>query len=213
MTEIFDLMPKALRITAPLVPYITIVFGLFIAENAWAAILGYHLGMIIIICLTGNKVPIGLIITSKSRIIPILTALVGMCGGVSILFLWHIGIFTIDVSNYLALIGLNNSKSFAVFIIYFCIVNPWLEEYYWRGYLKGGSSKPEVNDIFFSGYHIVVLYQLVESIWLIGVFFALIAAAWLWRQANSKSRGLFPSVISHLFADASVMVVVCLNIF
>ena len=88
------------------------------------------------------------------------------------------------------------------------MVNPWIEEYYWRGYLGSNTKKIILNDLLYSGYHLVVLAGKVEIVWLIVIFFALAVVAWFWRQTNRWSQGMLPSTASHLAADITVMLTI-----
>ncbi len=133
-------------------------------------------------------------------------AAVGIGGGLLLWFLkpWVLLIGEIEV--FTQSVGLTQ-QSWPLFITYFILVSPVLEEIYWRSYLGNPSTKPALNDFLFAGYHIIVLAGIVQVVWLVVIFLVLAAAAWIWRLANRLGGGLMSSFISHLAADISIILV------
>jgi len=197
------------RILPPIIPYITIGIGLLIFHNAWLAILSYHAGMIAIILLSKTRISLKQAFQCKKAWIPIITALVGAGGGLLLYVLWPLLSVPDDISLYIRSIGLNE-QTWPVFLAYFVIINPLIEEYYWRGCLASATRGITANDLLFSGYHLLVLAGHMEAIWLLGVFLVLAAGAWFWRQANRLNGGLLASVVSHIAADIAVMLTIYL---
>ncbi len=195
------------NVIAPAAPYLAIGVGLLLLHNVWIAVVSYHLLMLILILLSGDQVRLGRLFNSASRIIPIAAGAVGVCGGILLFLLWPWLAVDPGLNPYLHSIGLN-SASWPFFIAYFMLVNPWLEEYYWRGFLGSGQKHPAPADFLFAGYHILVLAGKVEIVWLIAVFAVLAFAAWAWRQANRMGQGLLPSFVSHLAADITIILVI-----
>ena len=130
--------------------------------------------------------------------------MIGACGGLLLYLLWPLLSIPPDINIQLQNIGLT-AATWPYFILYFILVNPWIEEYYWRGYLGSESKYILPVDLFFAGYHVMVLAGKVDFIWLIAVFATLSFAAWLWRQANRISLGLLPSLASHMAADITII--------
>ncbi len=192
------------KIIAPIIPYITIGIGLLLLNNAWIAIIAYHLGIIVVLLLSRERLSLKKLFRSTGYKIPLFTALVGACSGILLYLLWPLLSIPPDINVYLQNIGLTR-QAWPYFLAYFALVNPWIEEYYWRGYLGNDSKYPTLNDVFFSGYHIMVMAGKVAIIWLLVVFAALLLGAWFWRQSNRISHGLLPSLVSHLAADITVI--------
>jgi hypothetical protein len=195
------------RIWAPLVPYITIGIGFLILHNAWISILGYHLGMVLVIWLTGRKYPRSQTWKSRNKIILIAMSALGGMGGILLYLFWPLLGIPADVNQFLHNIGLTETL-WPYFIAYFILVNPWLEECYWRGYLGSDSKRITLNDLLFSGYHILVVAGTISVAWVIVVFVVLCVGAWFWRQVNRWNRGLLASIISHFAADAGVILTI-----
>jgi hypothetical protein len=192
---------------APAVPYIAVGVGVYIFHNAWAAILGYHLGMLLILYLSGAAVFLRSLFYCRDYKLPVFAAIAGSLGGVLLYFLWPLISTTIDLKS--ALLDINiNSSTWSVLIPYLIFINPWLEEWYWRGYLGSYSRKIILNDFLFAGYHLLILAGKIEFYWLIIVFVILLCSAWIWRQINRKNEGLLASTTSHLAADASILLAI-----
>lgn len=200
---------KVKQFLAPAIPYIAMIVGLVIWQNAWVAMCGYHLGIVVIILLTGTDTPLSLLFKSHQIGLPLILAGLGICGGILLYLLWPLLEVPVNISSILQQMGLN-STSWPFFLIYFMAVNPFLEEYYWRGLLRSDIKRPVLNDILFAGYHLFVLAGKMEVYWLVVILFLLTASAWFWRQTNRWCGGLLPSVLCHLSADISVITAIYL---
>jgi membrane protease YdiL (CAAX protease family) len=76
------------------------------------------------------------------------------------------------INSHLQSIGLT-ADSWPYFIAYFIIINPWLEEFFWRGFLVNLSRKIVLNDLLFAGYHLLVLAGTMDAVWLAAIFLIL----------------------------------------
>ncbi len=200
-----------LRRLAPLVPYIAVSLGLFVVHSAWAALVGYHLLMAA--CLTFSGAWTGQLrkFRAPGRLgWIVLVMLVGLAGGLGLYFLWPIYGIIPDLGAQLLPLGLN-PVSWPFFIIYFSLVNPWLEEIFWRGWLGSQSLKLELNDLFFAGFHLLVIGGYVRWPSMLFVLLTLTGVGWFWRQVTRRERSLLPASLSHLVADAAILVAVYLH--
>jgi hypothetical protein len=196
-----------MRVLAAFVPYVTVGIGLMVFHNAWLAILSYHAGMVAVMSLSRTRIAVGGSFRLNGYLIPVSAALAGACGGALLYILWpHMGLAG-DISAFVRSIGLNE-RTWPAFLAYFILVNPLIEECYWRGHLASDSKWPGASDLMFSGYHLVVLAGRVNALWIIVAFAALAAAAWVWRRMNHLYGGLVVSTSSHLAADAAIILTV-----
>jgi uncharacterized protein len=198
---------KILRYWAPYVPYAAVLIGLIAIHNAWVTLLSYHAGIVFFLIFDRKRGNNSRRFYFKNVAWGITAILFGILGGVLLYFLWPFLGITLDFGKSLAKLGLNSS-SWIVFISYFSIVNPILEELYWRGYLGKDDLLPIVRDLLFSGYHLLVLAMFVGIPWLLVVFIILGAAAWFWRQLARISGGLILPIISHMAADLTLILVI-----
>lgn len=192
------------KIFFPSIPYITVGIGLLLFRNAWVAILGYHIGMVIMILSSETGIPVKQVFRSNNCRIPIMAAVIGASAGPFLYMFWPLLVVPIDIDSYLQSIGLTG-ESWPFFLAYHILINPLIEEYYWRGYLGSNTKRITLNDLLFSGYHLIVLAGKVELVWLIIIFLVLTFGAWFWRQFNRLSDGLLASTVSHITADTTVI--------
>lgn len=129
-------------------------------------------------------------------------ALIGASGGIVLYLLRPFILITgdIDIQN----IGLTGA-TWLLFIAYYVGVNPFIEEYYWRGLLGSVSKRIVPNDVFFAGYHAIVLAGYIGATWLALFLAVLSAVAWFWRQINNASEGQLSSTVSHIAADLTII--------
>ena len=192
------------RAFALILPYIAILVGLCGFRNGWLAFAIYHLGIVLVISV-GRRWGLARELARGWKWWLALTGMVfGALGCVFILlFLPHLGLAP-GLAGKLAGLGLSGF-SWTLFVAYHALVNPWLEELYWRGLLGSKAWHPVVEDFAFAGYHILVLAFFVAWPWLMVAFVALAVAGWAWRGMARRSGGLLVPALSHLVADASVM--------
>src|SRR5574337_964380 len=158
---------KSLKTVAPLVPYLAIPFGLFWAQRAWVALLGFHAGMLAVLWIERPAIPIAKLFHKEDNQVMLAACVIaGGSAGVLLYFLWPFLGGARSLPAYLASLGLT-SAIWPFFLAYFCLVNPWLEEYFWRGYLGSPSKSITGVDLFFAGYHLLVLYGILSIGWLL----------------------------------------------
>ena len=195
-----------MRALAPLVPYVTVGIGLHLLHSGWAAILGYHAGMCLFMWAGGG-------FRGSRRLARgwawkeglACTAFCATAGAV-ILLLWPlVGDPARPLAARLATLGLEGASWWA-FAAYYVLVNPFLEEAYWRGWLASDARLPAPSDALFAGYHAVVLVLFVDWPWVAFAFACLLFPAWLWRRLSLRCGGLAIPAVSHLVADVSVIV-------
>jgi membrane protease YdiL (CAAX protease family) len=104
----------------------------------------------------------------------------------------------------LANMGLQNTP-WLLFIFYYFIVNPILEELFWRGYLGSPNLKPAGSDFWYAGYHVLILVLFVDWPWIVLSFVTLVGAGWTWRQLARIYNGLTIPIVSHAAADAGII--------
>lgn len=193
-----------LWIIAPVIPYIAVGIGLLLCHNAWLAMLGYHAGLLLWIYLSGAGFALRRVFTSRGYKIVLLAIALGLAGGMLFYALWPVLGVSVDIDRYASSVGLNET-TWPLFLAYFVIVNPVIEEYYWRGCLGSEIRRPVINDGWFAGYHVLVLAGKMAPVWLPVIFLTLAGAAWAWRQMNRLGGGLLPSLACHVAADITVI--------
>ncbi len=192
---------------APVLPYLAVWGGLFLFKTAWAALIGFHIAILLTLLLPRPNLPINILFKSKySKWIPA-SVLFCSTSGIGLYFLW--GVFGIvdDFSAQLQSLGLTAS-SWPLIIAYFSLVNPFIEEYFWRGVLGNDTKKFYIGDVLYAGYHALVLWGRVHPLSIVFAVMILVSAGWLWRQISREDGGLLAATLGHAIADFTILLTV-----
>ena len=196
-----------LRRAGVLLPYLAVVLGLFVAHNAWLAMMAYHAGMMILLAVASAWPQARRLGALAPGWWSMLMFLSGIGSGIGLGLLWPwLGIDS-RLGARLTVWGLT-AGTWLPFITYFSLVNPWLEELYWRGWLGSMSRRPVPSDLWFGGYHVLILAPFVGWPWLSLVWLSLSGASWLWRQIVRRDGSLITTFLFHLGADASIAIAI-----
>ncbi len=196
------------RLAGAAIPYAAVVAGMYLLHSGWAAILLYHLGMLILLACDRRRSWAPLL-KQGWRLGWGLTAMtLCLLSGPIVYTLWPLlEVPDIALRDNLAFFGLQGN-SWLLFILYFSTAHPILEEIYWRGYLRDDSPGLSPLDPLFAGYHLLVLSFFIRVTWLPLPLAVLTAAGWCWRYLNHKLNGLAVPALSHLAADTAIMIAV-----
>ncbi|HLO14211.1 MAG TPA: CPBP family glutamic-type intramembrane protease [Anaerolineales bacterium] len=191
----------------PILPYLAVGIGLFWFQHAWAALLGFHLAIVISLLLARAQIPVPLLFKSKDIRWVILSSLLCGSSGISLYFLWHsFGVASILPAQ---LESLRLTKpTWPFFILYFVLVNPLIEEYFWRGYLGSPARGLYISDFLYAGFHALILIGKVQMGSVIYSLIVLVLAGWLWRQIAREDQGLLAPVLGHMAADFTILMAV-----
>lgn len=196
---------------APVAVYLAVGLGLFLFRNAWSALLGFHLAIILSLLIAKPNLPIKILCTSSSIKCILVSILLCAGSGIILYFFWDKFGVADDVSTHVEALGLNQSN-WLVFIAYFTLSNPWIEEYFWRGYLGSTTTNFYLSDFLYSGFHGLILMNKVPMDMVMYSMAILVVAGWFWRQIARENHGLLASVLGHMAADLSILLAVFLKI-
>ena len=186
-------------------PYFAVILGVFFFKNGLFAVLLYHL--ILVICVVGinRSKALKLLMSGFHRYLGPLVCLGGLLPGVVIYFLWPIAkLESVDLAQLMESVNLTNT-SFTIFALYACIVNPFLEESFWRGCFKPGLWSLNPVDALFAGYHAIVLIPVVKPIFVLLSFMALMCVGWIFRNIYRLTGGLAICLLTHIVADIAIL--------
>jgi hypothetical protein len=192
-----------------ILPYLAVFLGMITLRSAWGALVGFHLTLLPLLVTHRQTIsPRFLSPISMKLLLPVAAA--GLSAGLGLWLLWpYVGI-PADFPARVAALGLSG-LIWPFFIAYFTLVNPWLEEAYWRDVLASSSAYPTLVDFLFAGYHLIILGLFVSPAWMLFAFVILSAAGWSWRQVSRYTGSLLPAALSHLLADFSILMVLYLK--
>ena len=196
-------MRDARRLLWVIPVYVVIFIGMYVLPNAWIALLGFHLTLIVPLLPHLRTLPARLLHPVSPALL-LAMALIGILTGVGLWLLWPCFGVSGQYRAQLAALGLTGTLPCALFIGYFGLVNPWLEEAFWRGALADPARGLAPVDFLFAGYHLIILVSFVGPFWLSVVLCILVASGWLWRTIARVTGSLLPLVVCHMLADFSI---------
>ncbi len=193
----------------PILPYLAVWAGLFLLKSAWLALVLFHLAIVLPLLFIKTKPPLGILFAGVN--IKSILGSVILCGasGVGLYFLWDVLGLVRDLPAQVAALGLNRI-TWIPFITYFTLVNPLVEDYYWRGFLGSDMTSLYIGDIIFAGYHALILVNKVPFTSVLFALACLTFVGWFWRQLKRRDGGLLAAVLGHMAADLSILMVVYL---
>jgi len=163
-------------------------------ESGWATLLCYH-GMILLLA---DRPPRLLSLDWRlARLWPAAPA----CLAGPLVYLLLPEMTRTDLSEWLARYGLDG-VGLVLIVPYYGLVHPVLEQLHWRGL----RSLSPLSHLAFASYHIPVIAGLLRLPWL-AAFFAVLAASSAWWRLLERRSSVTPApLISHVLADAGVIV-------
>jgi membrane protease YdiL (CAAX protease family) len=197
----------SLKLFSVAVPYAAVLVGLYLLKNAWITIGLYHIPIALFLIAGDRKSLLKNIRTGSNPTIAAVSIILPVMVFPIIFFFWkYMQLEKVSLDTTLADFGLHGSSWF-FFMIYFSIIQPFLEELYWRGYLQSNHRIFSWTDFAFAGYHMLVLGLFIKPSWLVIAFIVLTAAAWIWRYIADKLGGLAVPLLSHMAADITIVTV------
>ena len=195
---------------APLTVYSAVAVGLFQFQSAWGALFGFHVAIVGSLLIARPKIPVSILFKNQNyKWILLSTLLCGSSGVMLYLFWKYFGIAP-DLSTQLAVLGLN-PQTWILFIAYFALTNPFIEEYFWRGYLGSPIKNLHISDFLYAGFHGLILINKVPTWAILFALGTLVIAGWLWRQIQREDEGLLAPVLGHMAADLTILSVIFWN--
>jgi len=190
---------------APLLVYFAVGLGLFVFHSAWGALLGFHAAIIISLIIVRPAVSLKTLLTSNNIKWILLCILICGSSGVILYFLRDKFGFANDFPAQVAELGLNEFN-WKPFIVYFVFVNPFLEEYFWRGWLGDKTKSLHISDFLYAGFHGLILINIVQMGSIVFALGVLVFTGWFWRQIYREDGGLLAPVLGHMAADLTILV-------
>jgi len=196
---------------APTLAYLAIGIGLLIFHSAWGALLGFHLAILGSLLVAKPNIPLAIFFKSTNFKWILLSLLLCESSGITLYYAWHVFRFAPDFSTQVAAWGLNK-HNWIQFITYFTLVNPFVEEYFWRGYLASDVKSLHLTDFVYAGYHAMIIINKIHLLSVVYSMGVLVTAGWLWRQIKREDQGLLAAVLGHMAADFTILLAVYLHL-
>lgn len=191
----------------PVLPYLAVALGLFWFQHALWALIGFHIAIVASLLLARSSVPLKILFKSTDIRWVILSILLCGSSGLSLYYLWSFFGVIHDLPSQVESLGLTRS-TWPLFIMYFVLINPLVEEYYWRGFLGSPTRGLYISDFLYAGFHALILWQKVHWSVVIYSLVVLVLAGWFWRQLARANGGLLASLLGHMAADFTILMAV-----
>jgi membrane protease YdiL (CAAX protease family) len=136
-----------------------------------------------------------------------LTVLLSVGVGVFLYFFWSFFGIVDDLSAHVAALGLKPAN-WPAFIAYFALVNPFVEEYFWRGCLGSPTKRLYLSDFVYAGFHALILTGNMPLVSIVYSLTVLVLAGWFWRQVARADGGLLAPVLGHMAADFTILILI-----
>lgn len=215
---------NALVILGALLPYLAVIIGLYIFHHAYIALLLYH-SLIWGYMYTQKRYNIfeqdtqtkevKKSLWTKYIVFVLITACSGPLVYTYIRFLQPylqkaIKIPPLQLFDYLAYYQVF-SFSIPLFIVYFGIVHPLIEQKHWRALfyhinLNHDKKMGIILHLLFALYHIVVLYTLMPFPILLLVFWLLFFVSIIWNYFMKHNISFTYLLVSHIITDTSMVI-------
>ena len=195
---------------APALAYLAIGLGLFVFHSAWGALVGFHVAILVSLLIARPNIPVTVLFKSTNIKWILLSILLCGSSGITLYFLWDKFGVASDLSAQVKALGLNSS-TWLPFIAYFALVNPFVEEYFWRGYFGNPTKNLHLYDFIYSGYHGLILIGMVGVRSIVFALSMLVLAGWFWREIAREDQGLLAPVLGHMAADFTILIAVYLH--
>ena len=209
--------PAPARVAGLLLPSAVVAFGIHVIESGWATFLLYHAVVVVWLVATGTwhsacaafRRPLEA--AGIARAVAGAGVAAGIAGALLMWWLWPwYAAHSAAPGPALAALGLHGT-AWALFALYHALVNPVVEELYWRGALgeRGGFVRP--SDVAFAAYHAFVLVRFTGPGPIALSTLCLVGIAAFWRWTYRRTGSLWPATLAHAAADAGIMSVVWLR--
>lgn len=196
---------------APILPYLAVWAGLFVFKNAWITLLGFHFAILLALFFLRPSFTVEPFFKPAKRRHIVSSLFFSAASGFGLYLLWNVFGIASDLGTQLAEIGLNEMTWFG-FIAYFALVNPFLEEYFWRSVLGSEIKGFYIGDLIYAGYHVLVVWNKTQLFSMVFMLFVLTLAGWFWRQLYRRDGSLLAPVLGHMAADLTILLAVCLKV-
>ena len=200
-------------------PYLAVIIGLYIFQNAWLSIFLYH-GQIIFWWLLNRRQSL-LPVSNTSLELPesfkaildktikVMLPISALAGFACYFLLPY---FVRDLGGLELWLKTNQLEGLALVLLipYFGILHPPIEQAHWRKLTSLNSPYAYISHICFAAYHGLVLYPILQNFWVFVCITILCSISFLWSYIREKKNGYILNgntlaILSHVLADIGIV--------
>lgn len=175
-------------------------------RSGWAAILAYHTVIFVALIRLPRRIP--LVRRHRWSLHEIAPCLGAALLGPALYVLLPL-LLRAPLDTALSLLGLSGS-AWLLFLPYFALVNPLLEELFWRDRLACKGREELLRHSLFAAYHLFALGVFLRPAMLLLAFASITLSSLIWSRNVRRAGCLLPALISHFFADIAIIAAVAL---
>lgn len=193
-----------------MIPYFAILIGIYGFQNAWVAVGLYYCGTVILISKRLGIRSQDLIGSGWSWKWAALS--IGMMIAIVIgaMILWNqVQRTDVSLEELFSRYDLDG-RAGILFCVIALLINAAVEELFWRGCFQSNPHRLSGGDIFFAGYHVLVLWMVAQWYWVLLFFIGLVLFGWMMRYLKHSLRGLGTVWFAHEMADLAIIVSILL---
>jgi len=188
-------------------PFSASSLGWMTFKNVWAAVAVFHGCMLLALLIHRNRWDSKQVFRGGRLFwMPLITLSVAIFGYSFLQFVTRHDRYESFLAKQWHLFGLD-SPFIPFLAVYFCLVNPVLEEAFWRGLFGSKLRRPTISDIAYGSFHYWIVLPFAKNEQAIVAAAALIVMGYLWRQIATHSGGLRLPIFWHALADAAIILV------
>lgn len=183
-------------------PFLSLAAGIFLFRSGWLALIFYHALILFALGIYREQVRFrDLVVGFSWR--PLVSMLVIACGLFAAITEFAISRDFVG-PKVARLVG----SCDGLFCFYLLLVNPILEELFWRDLFASKSRRPTVCDFLFGAFHSSILVLFLSPSAVLVVVLAISSVGYGWRQLRWRYSGLILPWMGHVIADAMLIGVV-----
>ncbi|MEC5125652.1 CPBP family glutamic-type intramembrane protease [Verrucomicrobiales bacterium BCK34] len=183
-------------------PFAAMALGMLLLKSGWAALLLYHAVIVAALVVNRERVSLSALLKGFS-VWPFLLMLVIAAG-------LYFGLSAYSVSRGFVgeKVSILAGSCGPLFVVYLLLVNPPLEELFWRGLFASRSKFPSLGDFLFGCFHFPILLLFLSPVKLPVGILVIAIGGWGWRQMRNHHGGLLLPWVGHFLADLTLVAVV-----
>lgn len=186
-------------------PYVAIGVGLLVLNNIWVTVFGFHGVIAATLWIhrrqwSARRLWIG----GSLAWIPALAVSVAVFGCGMVRLAAQFPGYGRHLRSLLWGMGLTGSAALPL-AIYICLVNPILEEAFWRGLFFESHRRPALSDLAYGGVHVLIFWPFMLPVHALTTAVFLVGMGYLWRQIARRRNGLALSLAWHALGDVAIL--------
>ncbi len=189
-------------------PYVAVGAGLLVLKNAWITLIGFHGVMLAALWFHRREWNVKILWRGGRFLwLPVILISVLALGYGLIQLAAAFPGYGQHLRRMLSGIGLAGT-GMAAFAVYVCLVNPVVEEAFWRGLFFEENKRPVLSDVAYGGFHFLLFMPFMFVHYALIAAVSLVVMGYIWRRMAYHQKGLATPLVWHALGDSAVILAV-----